>query len=30
MLAYIGMGISYLIATFALVDSVYRFWQFRA
>jgi hypothetical protein len=29
-LAYIGIGISYLIATFALVDSVYLFWQFRA
>ena len=30
MLAYIGIDISYLIATFALVDSVYLFWQFRA
>lgn len=31
MLAYIGLGISYLIATYALVDIVYLlFWHFRA
>ena len=29
-LAYIGIGISYLIASFALVDSAYLFWRFRA
>jgi Domain of unknown function (DUF4190) len=29
-LAYIGIGISYLIAVFALVDSVYLFLQFKA
>jgi hypothetical protein len=29
-LAHIGIGISYLIATFALVDSVLLFWRFRA
>ncbi len=29
-LAYIGIGISYLIAAFALVDSVSLFWHFRA
>jgi hypothetical protein len=26
-LAYIGIGISYLIATFALVDSVYLYFR---
>lgn len=28
MLAYVGLGVSYLIATFALVDSVYLYFTF--